>query len=44
MSLDEDPDVYQAPNLVRRILSLFVNVRPGSDLTNFQASIVQNLN
>ncbi|OAY46706.1 oxysterol-binding protein-related protein 4C [Manihot esculenta] len=43
MSLDEDPDVYQAPNLVRRILSLFVNVRPGSDLTNFQLPPLFNI-
>ncbi|KAF2309710.1 hypothetical protein GH714_004729 [Hevea brasiliensis] len=28
ISLEGDSDVYQAPNLVRRILSLFKNVRP----------------
>ncbi|XWS28138.1 hypothetical protein CRYUN_Cryun25bG0039800 [Craigia yunnanensis] len=27
---------YRAPNLIQRILSLFKNVRPGSDLTNFK--------
>ncbi|KAG5242881.1 oxysterol-binding protein-related protein [Salix suchowensis] len=27
---------YKAPNFARRFLSLFSNVRPGSDLTNFQ--------
>ncbi|XP_045788969.1 oxysterol-binding protein-related protein 4B-like isoform X2 [Trifolium pratense] len=27
---------YTAPNLLQRILSLFKNVRPGSDLTRFQ--------
>ncbi|KAJ6992708.1 oxysterol-binding protein-related protein 4C-like isoform X2 [Populus alba x Populus x berolinensis] len=27
---------YKAPNFVQRFLSLFRNVRPGSDLTNFQ--------
>ncbi|KAJ4834892.1 hypothetical protein Tsubulata_038791 [Turnera subulata] len=30
---------YKAPNLTQRILSLFKNVRPGSNLTNFQARI-----
>ena len=30
---------YKAPNLIHRILSLFKNVRPGSDLTtHFKAS------
>ncbi|KAI4335375.1 hypothetical protein L6164_014024 [Bauhinia variegata] len=29
-------DVYRAPHLIQRILSLFKNVRPGSDLTRFQ--------
>ncbi|XLS89851.1 hypothetical protein HN51_065859 [Arachis hypogaea] len=32
---DGDSD-YRAPNLMKRILSLFKNVRPGSDLTRFQ--------
>ncbi|URE40147.1 Oxysterol-binding protein [Musa troglodytarum] len=29
---------HRPPNLLRRVLSLFGNVRPGSDLTQFQAS------
>ncbi|CAL1408574.1 unnamed protein product [Linum trigynum] len=34
---DDDDDVeYRTPNLVHRVLSLFKNVRPGSDLTTFQ--------
>ena len=38
MSLDGESDVtYRAPNLIRRIVSIFKNVRPGSDLTRFQA-------
>ncbi|KAJ6699701.1 OXYSTEROL-BINDING PROTEIN-RELATED [Salix purpurea] len=32
---DADAD-YKAPNFVQRLFSLFRNVRPGSDLTNFQ--------
>ncbi|XP_027332852.1 oxysterol-binding protein-related protein 4B-like [Abrus precatorius] len=32
---DLDPS-YRAPNLLSRLLSLLKNVRPGSDLTNFQ--------
>ena len=36
LSIDGD---YRAPNLIHRILSLFNNVRPGSDLTNFKASL-----
>ncbi|KAK7291869.1 hypothetical protein RIF29_07366 [Crotalaria pallida] len=32
---DSDPG-YRAPNLLNRMLSLLKNVRPGSDLTNFQ--------
>ncbi|XP_050215936.1 oxysterol-binding protein-related protein 4B-like [Mercurialis annua] len=43
LSFDGDSDVYQAPNLVRRILSLFSNVRPGSDLTSFQIPPVFNI-
>ncbi|WCJ42262.1 OSBP(oxysterol binding protein)-related protein 4B [Euphorbia peplus] len=43
ISLDDDSDVYEAPNLVRRILSLFKNIRPGSDLTNFQLPPLFNL-
>jgi len=34
---ESDSDAsYKAPNLLQRILSLFNNVRPGSDLTRFQ--------
>ncbi|XP_010539416.1 PREDICTED: LOW QUALITY PROTEIN: oxysterol-binding protein-related protein 4B-like [Tarenaya hassleriana] len=33
---DEEDSNYTASNLIRRILSLFKNVRPGSDLTHFQ--------
>lgn len=29
---------HRPPNLLRRVLSFFGNVRPGSDLTQFQAS------
>ncbi|KDP27452.1 hypothetical protein JCGZ_19813 [Jatropha curcas] len=42
-SLEGGSDVYQAPNLVRRILSLFGNVRPGSDLNGFQLPPIFNL-
>ncbi|KAH7674681.1 Oxysterol-binding protein [Dioscorea alata] len=34
---------HRAPNLIQRILSLFHNVRPGSDLTNFQLPPMFNL-
>jgi len=40
-SLEGESDAepfYRAPNLLRRLLGLLKNVRPGSDLTNFQAS------
>ncbi|KAI0504625.1 hypothetical protein KFK09_015577 [Dendrobium nobile] len=30
---------HRPPNMFHRVLSLFRNVRPGSDLTNFQASL-----
>lgn len=34
---ESDSDAsYKAPNFLQRILSLFKNVRPGSDLTRFQ--------
>ncbi|XP_021893151.1 oxysterol-binding protein-related protein 4C [Carica papaya] len=37
LSLNEESDSdYGAPNLLQRLLSLFKNVRPGSDLTSFQ--------
>ncbi|XP_038698332.1 oxysterol-binding protein-related protein 4A-like isoform X3 [Tripterygium wilfordii] len=40
LSLDigESEGDYKAPNLLRRVLSLFKNLRPGSDLTHFQVS------
>ncbi|KAE9608094.1 hypothetical protein Lal_00003579 [Lupinus albus] len=34
---------YTAPNLLQRILSLFKNVRPGSDLTRFELPPLFNL-
>ncbi|KAG4942523.1 hypothetical protein JHK85_047169 [Glycine max] len=38
---ESDPDAnYKAPNILRRILSLFSNVRPGSDVSCFKASNV----
>ncbi|MED6112941.1 hypothetical protein PIB30_066331 [Stylosanthes scabra] len=40
-SLEKDSDAepaYKAPNFAKKILSLFKNLRPGSDVTNFQAS------
>lgn len=33
---DEKDSEHTTSNLIQRILSLFKNVRPGSDLTNFQ--------
>ncbi|KAH1041678.1 hypothetical protein AAZX31_09G056600 [Glycine max] len=33
---ESDSEVYSAPNILQRILSLLTNVRPGSDLTRFQ--------
>ena len=39
-SLEGESDsgpAYRAPNLIQRVLSLLKNVRPGSDLTKFQA-------
>lgn len=29
---------HQSPNIVQRLISLFKNVRPGTDLTHFQVS------
>ncbi|CAL2225867.1 unnamed protein product [Prunus armeniaca] len=44
LSLDGDSEVdYRAPNLIKRVLSLFKNVRPGSDLSRFQLSPLFNL-
>ncbi|XP_015960010.1 oxysterol-binding protein-related protein 4C [Arachis duranensis] len=40
---DSDSDTYKAPNLLQRILSLFKNVRPGSDLSRFQVPAMFNL-
>jgi len=37
---ESDSEVYSAPNILQRILSLLTNVRPGSDLTRFQASYI----
>lgn len=34
---------YRAPNLLHRLLSLLKNVRPGSDLTNFQVSSLSSV-
>ncbi|KAF5749386.1 oxysterol-binding protein-related protein 4B [Tripterygium wilfordii] len=44
LSLDigESEGDYKAPNLLRRVLSLFKNLRPGSDLTHFQLPPVFN--
>ncbi|KAK2449339.1 oxysterol-binding protein-related protein 4C [Trifolium repens] len=36
-------EAYKAPNLLQRLLSLFSNVRPGSDLTRFQLPPLFNL-
>lgn len=41
LTLEKESDSeeeYRAPNLLQRILSLFKNVRPGSDLTRFQVN------
>ncbi|XP_061361963.1 oxysterol-binding protein-related protein 4C-like [Gastrolobium bilobum] len=41
---ESDSDAaYRSPNLLQRILSLFKNVRPGSDLTRFQLSPMFNI-
>ncbi|KAL5699500.1 hypothetical protein ACHQM5_030392 [Ranunculus cassubicifolius] len=43
-SLDGETSVeYKAPNLLQRVVSLFTNVRPGSDLTRFQLPPVFSL-
>ncbi|CAA0410393.1 unnamed protein product [Arabidopsis thaliana] len=43
-SLEDEKDSENTPpNLIQRILSLFKNVRPGSDLTNFQLPPQMNL-
>jgi hypothetical protein len=38
----DSEESYSAPNLLQRILSLLKNVRPGSDLTRFQASLISH--
>ncbi|KAF5183628.1 Oxysterol-binding protein-related protein 4b [Thalictrum thalictroides] len=44
LSLESGSDLeYKAPNLVQRLLSLFKNVRPGSNLTQFQLPPLFNL-
>lgn len=47
LSLDDEEDSnnkeYRAPNLVKRILSLFTNIRPGSDLTRLQLPPLFNI-
>ncbi|XP_019087985.1 PREDICTED: oxysterol-binding protein-related protein 4B-like isoform X1 [Camelina sativa] len=40
---DEKDSEHTASNVIRKILSLFKNVRPGSDLTNFQLPPQLNL-
>ncbi|KAK9029494.1 hypothetical protein V6N11_026608 [Hibiscus sabdariffa] len=43
-SIDGESEAdYRAPNLIQRILSLFKNVRPGSDLTHFKLPPLFNL-
>lgn len=37
---DEKDSEHTPPNLIQRILGLFKNVRPGSDLTNFQVNYI----
>ncbi|XP_057980816.1 oxysterol-binding protein-related protein 4C-like [Malania oleifera] len=44
LSLDEESaGHYRVPNLLQRILSLFSNVRPGSELTRFQLPPLFNI-
>ncbi|KAK4756170.1 hypothetical protein SAY87_006297 [Trapa incisa] len=44
LTFDGESEVdYRAPNLLRRILSLLNNVRPGSDLTQFQLPPLFNI-
>ena len=37
---ESDGQDYAAPNILQRVLSLLSNVRPGTDLTRFQASYI----
>ncbi|KAL5098173.1 hypothetical protein RYX36_002500 [Vicia faba] len=39
----DSEEAYKAPNLLQRILSLFKNIRPGSDLTSLQLPPLFNL-
>ncbi|KAE8665068.1 oxysterol-binding protein-related protein 4C-like isoform X2 [Hibiscus syriacus] len=40
LSIDGESEAdYRAPNLIQRTLSLFKNVRPGSDLTHFKSHL-----
>lgn len=44
LSLDgESNDDFRAPNILQRVLSLFKSVRPGTDVTRFQASVIFKL-
>ncbi|KAJ4709255.1 Oxysterol-binding protein [Melia azedarach] len=44
LSLDGDSNAdFRAPNILQRILSLFKNVRPGTDLTKFQLPAIFNI-
>ena len=43
IALDEESDGYTAPNPLQLVLNLLKNVRPGSDLTNFQVSKLYSL-
>ncbi|MED6139792.1 hypothetical protein PIB30_087297, partial [Stylosanthes scabra] len=44
MEKESDADsAYKAPSLMKRILSLFKNMRPGSDLTHFQVPPLFNM-
>lgn len=40
LSLDaQSNDDFRAPNILQRVLSLFKNMRPGTDITRFKASL-----
>ncbi|PIN16796.1 Oxysterol-binding protein [Handroanthus impetiginosus] len=43
LEADESDSNYRAPNIIQRILSLFSNVRPGSDLTRLQLPPLFNI-
>ncbi|KAL6189031.1 hypothetical protein ACLB2K_040421 [Fragaria x ananassa] len=43
LSLESETNAdFRAPNILKRVLSLFINVRPGSDLSRFQLSPLFN--